>query len=361
MQTSQRVEPFTSDRLYSGWGLYVALGIPESPLAVSTVAPSPHDTHCGEAPPAQTAWYASGMLGSVLIPVDLFANSERVVERAALLPFSEDARVTLLHVVPQPLPLQVRQCAVGDAHEALATIGARLVRVLPKKARFKTAVKTGAPIVEIAKHARSMGARLIVMGRVGSRPIRELFIGSTAERVIRQAQLPVLVVRLPVRGPYQRPLFALEDDETALDVLSFGLRMFPAPRAPLSLVHAYDPPIHGFAYPSLSPEQAREYRQHYRQQAIHRIAMLLSTARLSGRVPGLDAVRWRHDVRYGSPRAIIPQAVARERTDLLLIGTHGRSGVAHAFLGTVAGDVLREVTCDVLVVPPRRRARAPTR
>lgn len=316
----------------------------------------PNDIPPGRRPPTLTAWYESGMLGSVLIPVDLFASSERVVERAALLPFSDNARVTLLHVVPQPLPREVRQRAVGDAHEALDTIGGRLVRALPKKARFKTAVKTGTPAVEIASHARSMGAELIVMGRVGSRPIRELFIGSTAERVIRQALLPVLAVRLPVRGRYQQPLFALEDDETALDVLSLGLRLLPAPRASLSLVHAYDPPVQGLVYPSLSPEQAKGYRQHYRQQAIHRIAMLLSTARLSGKVPELDEVRWKLDVRYGAPRAVIPKAVASKRADLLVLGTHGRSGVAHAFLGTVAGDVLREVTCDVLVVPPRRSA-----
>jgi len=41
-------------------------------------------------------------------------------------------------------------------------------------------------------------------------------------------------------------------------------------------------------------------------------------------------------------------------TDLLLLGTHGYSGIARAFLGTTAGDILRDVRCDVLVVPPRR-------
>ncbi|NTX17898.1 universal stress protein, partial [Myxococcus sp. CA056] len=58
--------------------------------------------------------------------------------------------------------------------------------------------------------------------------------------------------------------------------------------------------------------------------------------------------------RYGSPRTVIPDVVAKSRADLLLLGTHGRAGIAHALLGTVAGDVLRDVTCDVLVVPPRR-------
>lgn len=301
------------------------------------------------------------MLRSVLIPVDLLQNSERVVERAALLPFTETARVTLLHVVPKPLPLRARQRIEGDARKALEGIARKLARELPKKVELTTLVKTGTPAVEIARRAQSMKADLLVMGRVGRRPLRELFIGSTAERVIRQARLPVLVVRLPARGPYQRPLFALEDDPTAQEVLAFGLRMIPEPRPPLGLVHAYDPPIHGLIYPSLSPEEAKQYRRYFQQQAIHRLARLLSLAKLSGRIPGLEEVRWRQYVRYGSPRKVIPNAVTRKRADLLVLGTHGRSGVAHAFLGTVAGDVLREVPCDVLVVPPRENEALPGR
>ncbi|MFE8602426.1 universal stress protein [Archangium violaceum] len=298
---------------------------------------------------------------SVLIPVDLLPNSERVVARTALLPLAENARVTLLHVIPKLRPRQTRQRIEGDAHKALDALAGKLARKLPGNARLKTVVAAGIPAAEIARLAKSVKAELIVMGRVGRRALREHFIGSTAERVIRQVRLPVLVVRLPSRGPYQRPLFALDDDETALEVLSFGLRMLPDLRKPLPLVHAYDPPIHGFVYPSLTPEQSWEYRRHHRQQAIHRMAMLLSSARLSGAVPGLEEVRWRHDVRYGSPRRVIPQAVARKRADLLVLGTHGRAGVAHALLGTVAGDVLREVPCDVLVVPPRQDAETASR
>ena len=46
--------------------------------------------------------------------------------------------------------------------------------------------------------------------------------------------------------------------------------------------------------------------------------------------------------------------------DLVLLGTHGYSGVAQVFLGTVAGDILRDLRCDVLVVPPPRPRAAAT-
>jgi nucleotide-binding universal stress UspA family protein len=57
-------------------------------------------------------------------------------------------------------------------------------------------------------------------------------------------------------------------------------------------------------------------------------------------------------VRHGFAQAVIEKAVKNEDTDLLVLGTQGYTGLAHLFLGTVAGDVLREVKCDVLVVPP---------
>jgi nucleotide-binding universal stress UspA family protein len=56
---------------------------------------------------------------------------------------------------------------------------------------------------------------------------------------------------------------------------------------------------------------------------------------------------------------VISKAVKKADTDLLVLGTHGYSGVAHMFLGSVAGDVLRDVTCDVLVVPPRPKKPKP--
>ncbi len=64
---------------------------------------------------------------------------------------------------------------------------------------------------------------------------------------------------------------------------------------------------------------------------------------------------WRTRARPGPPRRVIPKAVKTSESDLLALGTHG-SRLARPYLGTVAGDVLRDVTCDVLVVPPRRRS-----
>jgi nucleotide-binding universal stress UspA family protein len=103
-----------------------------------------------------------------------------------------------------------------------------------------------------------------------------------------------------------------------------------------------------------SDEEIEEEWQHYRQRAVVDIADILArtlpgAAESPGGVPAFRAY-----VRYGAPRSVIKAAVKKLDADLLLLGTHAHAGLAHAFLGTVAGDVLRDVPCDVLVVPPRR-------
>jgi nucleotide-binding universal stress UspA family protein len=71
---------------------------------------------------------------------------------------------------------------------------------------------------------------------------------------------------------------------------------------------------------------------------------------------GLEARRPRQEVRVGSPAAEIIAAAADLKADLVCVGTHGRTGLAHLFLGSVAEKVVRESPCPVLTV----RATMPT-
>src|SRR5690606_21521882 len=98
------------------------------------------------------------------------------------------------------------------------------------------------------------------------------------------------------------------------------------------------------------------WREELRGNATRQIAKLLVAALARARVSPADAPSWKNHVQRGSARLVIKKAVKKADNDLLVLGTHGYSGVEHILLGTVAGDVLREVACDVLVVPGLRRA-----
>ncbi len=289
----------------------------------------------------------------MLVPIDLSPGSERVLDRAALLPLAPKGRVTLFHVVPKLLSKSARERAQADAEEALEAAAQRIARKLPEGTVVRHVVKVGTAAQEIARHAASARADLLVMGRGGGRALRDVVLGSTAERVIRQARLPVLVVRLPVRGHYHRPLLALDFDEAGKEVLVTSLRVIPSPRPVLSVVHAWDPPYEGTWYPSLSVDGKEEAEEASRQEVARKLTRFMATVQASLSPAETDeALAWNTWVRTGSPRRVVEKAVEKGRTDLLALGTHGYSGAALLFLGTVAGDVLREVPCDVLVVPP---------
>lgn len=289
---------------------------------------------------------------SLLIPVDLSPASDRLIARVALLPLAEHARLTLLHIVPGSLPPRARQLATADARRALEAEANSLSEKLPKGVHLEHVVKVGTPAVEIARLSRGR-VELVVMGRGGGRTLRDAFLGSTAERVLRQSRRPVLVVRLPARTAYRQPAVALELDRAIPGILELLLRAVPPPRPRVEVIHAYDVPYHGMIYPSLSPHEADELADEHRASAQAKLTKLLAAALAQARVAPEDAPSWRPQVRHGAARSVIQAITRKNATDLLVLGTRGHAGLARAFLGTVAGDVLREVTCDVLMVPPR--------
>lgn len=289
---------------------------------------------------------------SLLVPVDLTPNSDRVLGRVPLLPLADDARVTILHVVPESLREPARRDAERDAHKALASEVRHLRKSLPKNVCIQPLVEVGSAVKGISTRAQKVRAELIVMGRGGGRFLRDAFLGSTAERVVRQARLPVLVVRRPPRQAYCRPALALDFDRAAQEVVRLTLRTIPPPRPRIAVVHAYDFPYGGLVYPSLAEDEAAGEKNELQIETAERLAKLLATATNRLQVPQQDAPSWKVHVRYGSPHVVVERVMRKADTDLLLLGTRGFSRAAHVFLGTIAGDLLRDAKCDVLVVPP---------
>jgi nucleotide-binding universal stress UspA family protein len=291
---------------------------------------------------------------SLLVPVDLTPLSDRVVSRAALLPLAENARVTLLHVIPGSLTPSERRSAERDTQKMLADEVRHLRRLVPRKIRVESLVTQGSAAAEIAACRSKVKAELVVMGRGGGSPLRDAFLGATAERVIRQTRMPVLAVRLPAREPYRRPALALDLEPAAQQVVRFMLRVLPPTRQAVDVVHAFDTPYGGLVYPSLRESEAEELKDELREKATRAVEKLLAASLAKADIPLAMKPVWKRHVRYGSPRAVVPAVMKKAETDLLVLGSRGYSGAAYAILGTVAGDLLRAAKCDVLAVPPVR-------
>ena len=110
------------------------------------------------------------------------------------------ARITLLHVVePMVYPTEMaivvtnERFALNASRKHLDELGQKFV---PKKLRGKMIVRGGQPYFEIAEVAREMKADLIVLTTHGYTGIKRVWLGGTAERIVRPAPCPVLTVRI---------------------------------------------------------------------------------------------------------------------------------------------------------------------
>lgn len=290
---------------------------------------------------------ARGVFRSVLVPLDLGRATQRSVRRAGLLPLSPRGRLILLHVVPAGLTEGTRRVAEQDAARALQLAA----NSLPPLARSRAVlvVTSGEAAERAVSEARRLEAELIVMGRSGGHELRDAFLGSTAERVVRRARLPVLVVADRPAKPYAKPLVALGVDSVAKHALRALLRLLPPERPALSVVHAYSRLLPKMTYPSLPLEVVMEYGSTQRAEAERELSKLLARTRPP---KGSEPVVWKPYVLQGSPRNVIQDTARRVRADLLVVGTRGHSRAAQLLLGSVSGDALRDSACDVLVVPP---------
>lgn len=86
-------------------------------------------------------------------------------------------------------------------------------------------------------------------------------------------------------------------------------------------------------------------RKEYKHTAATQLTTLQSSLNDFG-------VQWETAVVRGDPRLKILNEANRRQADLLAVGTHGRSGLSHAMLGSVAEWVIRPAECDVLVAQP---------
>jgi glycine betaine transporter len=123
----------------------------------------------------------------ILVPVDFSIHSDEAVRMAADLSRRYRVPLTLLHV-HEPLAPVIAHLEAKMARTRAAATDAGATEV-------ETWIEEGAPFLRIIEAARAGHHDLIVMGTHGHTGVRHLLIGSVAERVVRMAHCPVLVVR----------------------------------------------------------------------------------------------------------------------------------------------------------------------
>lgn len=145
---------------------------------------------------------------------------------------------------------------------------------------------------------------------------------------------------------FRRILHATDFSKASRPALAKAIALARQNRTPLLIALALPPLVvpvgEGFVSPGTYDVIDRSARAHTRKQ----LAALVQRAKKAGaRATGL--------LLDGAPHDQIPRAARRNRADLIVIGTHGRTGLSKVLLGSVAERVVRFATCPVLTVRGR--------
>lgn len=285
---------------------------------------------------------------TIVVGVAMVDELDPVLPSAVRLAESVGARLHIVHVLALPdlalvsgapglQSLTSDSAYVTDrAHAIEAELRAQCVRfsTAPEALQFHTLA--GSAHRELAAFAGRVGADLLVIGAARHGRMWRDLLGTTAERVLRDSPVPVLVLHQPFFRPVQRVLLTTDltelsggIHERALDLVEglFGGVTLSC-RSLLAL---------GYHHAPANPESLE-------QLAAHELEQFLAERR---RRPYPVEAR----VRGGEPAREINVEAEGWSADLIVLGTHGRHGIARYVFGSVAAAALRDSTRNVLVIP----------
>lgn len=191
----------------------------------------------------------------------------------------------------------------------------------------------------IVGFARQVEADLIIVATPREGQARELFIGSTALRVLRAAPCPVLVARSPIAKPYARALLAVDLDESGQRVASAATTWFGDIEVDL---------VHGFRV----PQEGRLRMHGHTEEEIAKLRDFLQVdarRQLEAYRPAFPTATFH--VEHGFAASAILDVALRLQSDVLVLGKHRGSSTDERVIGSVAQFMLYTCPTDIMLVP----------
>jgi universal stress protein E len=282
----------------------------------------------------------------ILAATDFSTRSNRAIRQAGLLAQAQDAQLHLLHVVDDDQPEELVVMERREAERVLLEQMGSMSEL--RGVQCRPMVVAGDPFDGILRAAAGIRADVVVMGSHRKHLLLDIFVGTTIERVIRNGSLPVLMVNNEAQRHYEKVVVPLEMSEISVDALKVALSIGLIGDKRATLLHAFWPLAKGKMFIARADQASiDEYVASERQNAMDEFATFLVSNDLGGG-------GWPLRVEEGGTMEVISRTVAEMRPDLLVMGTHGRSGLLKALIGSVTEEALRSLNVDILAVPPAR-------
>lgn len=282
--------------------------------------------------------------GPVLVGTDLSSAADEALRQGARLAAELAGKLFICHVVPELIPdgsifgeFRRANLETGDSvlAKARAAVEQQVDTVLSANALAATVIlESGTPHAGLLRQTEAIGAGVVVTAP-----------GSVALDVARHAPTAVLIARRSPQGPV---VAATDFSDVSLAAVHTAAAEARRRRCALHLLHAFDVGLFARGHNSAaampyllsSPPVALEGLDNLRAVAKHRLEESVAQFDPSGSTA----------VVVGSATDVIVQYAESVNAELVVVGTHGRSGLARLTLGSTAASVIESAPCSVLVV-----------
>ena len=287
------------------------------------------------------------MYDTILVPTDGNGPANRAVETALELGQHFDATTHAIYVmdlfeVPdslaadaEPIFGEVGRAALDMATEAGESVGVPIhTELVPGTESIHAA---------IVDYAREHAIDLIVMGSMGRTGISRIMLGSVTERTLRHSPIPVLTIKeFPLSQDIKRVLVPTDGSEGAIAAANHAIEFAKVADASLHVVNAVD--VAGLGGGELMTGSIYEEFEALGKQAVEDVI---------SRAKDADLTSVEATVITGPAGRAICNYADKRNIDIIVIGTHGRSGLDRVLLGSVAEKVVRLAEMPVLTVNVR--------
>lgn len=305
-------------------------------------------------------------LKTILVPLDFSDASLQALKYTIRLAEKFKAAIHLVHVQRADELTTIANAGhlMLNCADAIALMQDRLAEIqLQLDVQFwpeNCHVLSGRPFEEICQLAGEIAADLIVLPTRGHSGLKHVVLGSTAERIVRFAPCPILVLRgaknqADVQGDtggtadfrLRKILVPVDFSKCSLAGVRYAARLARSTGARLRLIHVVFPYSQFFGIDRVGANSTPIIKAatETAQQELIKLK----------RMKFLRGIDCESEVRVGPTVEVISGESGRPEIDLLVTSTHGRTGFKRAVIGSIAENVVRYSECPVITVPSRGR------
>jgi len=277
------------------------------------------------------------MYNKILVPFDGSASSKNALLQAVNLVDGEITKITVASIM-LPYDGDIDLVWVKDIRESMRKSCESIIAEAKKLVgdSIKIICEEGVVHGRIVELANTEDCDLIVMGRRGLRRLESVLVGSVTARVIGHSNKDVLVIPQGTTIGWKNILLATDGSRYSVTAANKAISLARSYHGELKIISVVDVPTEFYAESPKATEELLIKAKGIVEDVSKRAEA--ANVNLSGYI------------REGDAAEVITEFAVKEKVNMIIMGSHGRTGLLRLLMGSVAERVIGHTPCPVLII-----------